>query len=73
MNSNIAGENAGESGPKKIGGDYAEKWSHIKYAYLILVDDHFIVFLDNDGDIDWERPQNTILRATKTRINTTSL
>jgi hypothetical protein len=54
MNSNIAGENAGESGPKKIGGDYAEKWSHIKYAYLILVDDHFIVFLDNDGDIDWE-------------------
>lgn len=35
-------------------GDYADKWAHIKSTYLVLADAHFIVFLDDAGDIDWE-------------------
>ena len=43
--------------PIKRRGDYADKWGHIKYTYLILADEHFIVFLDESGDIDWETSQ----------------
>jgi hypothetical protein len=54
MSDNDTVEKPGDSQPKKARGDYAEKWGHIKHTYLILVEEHFIVFLDEAGDIDWE-------------------
>jgi hypothetical protein len=39
---------------KEKRGDYADNWRHIKHAYLIHADEHFIVFIDRDQDIDWE-------------------
>lgn len=35
-------------------GDYAERWKHIKPAYLIQSTKDFIVFIDDEGDLDWE-------------------
>lgn len=35
-------------------GDYAEKWSHVKYKYLVYATENFIVFIDDDMDRDWE-------------------
>jgi hypothetical protein len=35
-------------------GDYAENWSHIKYLHLVYLAEHYIVFIDNDVDVDWE-------------------
>jgi hypothetical protein len=40
--------------PKTYRGDYAENWGHITYKYLIHAAEHYIVFIDNEGDIDWE-------------------
>jgi hypothetical protein len=37
----------------KESGDYAQKWSHVKYRYLIRSAENFIVFIDDDLDIDW--------------------
>ena len=34
--------------------DYEEKWSGLPIKYLILSCDEFIVFIDNDNDIDWQ-------------------
>lgn len=35
-------------------GDYAEKWSHHNVGYLIASTENYIVYLDEEGDIDWE-------------------
>lgn len=35
-------------------GDYAERWSHIKPKYLIHAAANYIVFIDDDIDVDWE-------------------
>jgi hypothetical protein len=35
-------------------GDYAERWNHIKYNVLIHSTADHIVFIDLDGDLDWE-------------------
>jgi hypothetical protein len=35
-------------------GDYESRWTHVKYKYLIFVEKDYIVYLDNDDDVDWE-------------------
>jgi hypothetical protein len=35
-------------------GDYAEKWAHHSVGYLIASTKDYIVYLDQDGYIDWE-------------------
>jgi len=35
-------------------GDYAERWAHLQYSYLIYLEHDFIVFLDKDDGLDWE-------------------
>lgn len=40
--------------PKERRGDYAENWKHITYKYLIHAAEHYIVFIDDEDDIDWE-------------------
>jgi len=35
-------------------GDYAEHWSHIKPKYLIHAASDYIVFIDDELDVDWE-------------------
>lgn len=34
-------------------GEYADKWSSVEHSYLIRSTEHFIVFLDSQGDLDW--------------------
>jgi hypothetical protein len=54
MSDNGAFDKPDDSQTRKTRGDYADKWGHIKSSYLILAEEHFIVFIDKDGDIDWE-------------------
>jgi hypothetical protein len=35
-------------------GDYSDRWSHIKPKYLIHAAADYIVFIDDDIDVDWE-------------------
>ena len=43
------------SSPERRRGDYAELWDHIKnQKHLIHSTEHHIVFIDTDGDVDWE-------------------
>ena len=37
-----------------IDGEYSEQWQHVKYRHLILLDKDFIVFIDDDLDVDWQ-------------------
>jgi hypothetical protein len=46
-------------------GDYADLWKHIEYSVLIRSTDEYIVYIDVDGDLDWEtteRYDNSIPR-----------
>ena len=43
------------SGEEGVHGDYAEKWKHIKNCkHLIHAAEHYCVFIDTVGDLDWE-------------------
>jgi len=35
-------------------GDYADNWTHVKYKYLVHAAENFIVFIDDEIDVDWE-------------------
>lgn len=35
-------------------GDYRDQWSHIDWKVLIISTKNFVVFIDEDGDLDWE-------------------
>lgn len=35
-------------------GDYYELWKHLKWSILIVSTRNYIVFIDEDGDLDWE-------------------
>jgi len=35
-------------------GDYADNWIHVKYKYLVHAAENFIVFIDDEMDVDWE-------------------
>jgi hypothetical protein len=39
---------------KKQRGDYADSWAHITPKYLIKSTEYYVVFIDDEGDIDWE-------------------
>jgi hypothetical protein len=39
---------------KEMRGDYSDNWDHIKTSVLIRSTSDYIVFLDADGDLDWE-------------------
>jgi hypothetical protein len=35
-------------------GDYHEEWQHVKYRVLIISTKNFIVFIDDELELDWE-------------------
>jgi hypothetical protein len=46
-------------------GDYAHIWRHIKYSVLIRSSADYIVYIDRDGDLDWQtttRYDNSVAR-----------
>lgn len=39
---------------KKRRGDYGEQWTHIEWVTLIRATKDYCVFIDEEGDLDWE-------------------
>lgn len=35
-------------------GDYRDQWQHIQWKTLIISTKDYVVFIDNEGDLDWE-------------------
>jgi len=45
--------------------DYSDQWAHVRSSYLIIATSDYIVYMDEDGDLEWQTTSQYDMEITK--------